>query len=237
MKYSIAHITDLHLDEAFPKKYGVDPQKNWRQVLRELSSKAIDEVVLGGDLGTLEALPALFEDLVAYPVTISLGNHDVANKKEIAHLMHYDYTEKTFYAAQDRVAFKVILLDTSTGYLPTEQLGWLKEALVTEKPVLIFMHYPVLSVDTYVDRKHSLKNRKEVLSILKESKQDIHLFSGHYHCEAVQQEENVIQYVTPAVAHQFEQHTTTLQVTNTTFGYRLITLDDINLHTEVVYCT
>ncbi|MEM9982229.1 MAG: metallophosphoesterase, partial [Bacteroidota bacterium] len=211
-KHSIAHITDLHLDEAFPAKYGVDPQKNWRWVLQELSNKAIDEVVLGGDLGTLEALPALFEALATYPVTISLGNHDVAKKKDIAHLMHYNDTEKPFYTSQDRSTFKIIVLDTSDGCLPTEQLDWLKKALITEKPVLIFVHHPVLPVDTYVDRKHALQNRKEVLSILKKSKRAIHLFSGHYHCEAIQQEGNVKQYVTPAVAHQFEQHTPALQV-------------------------
>ena len=51
MNKKIAYITDLHLDEDFPKEMGVDSRSNWKVILKDVSNRNIDEIVFGGDIG------------------------------------------------------------------------------------------------------------------------------------------------------------------------------------------
>lgn len=61
-----AFITDIHLDEAFPKEAGVDSHKNWNWILNDLQSKNIQEVIFGGDIGEYTSNNYFFESLKAF---------------------------------------------------------------------------------------------------------------------------------------------------------------------------
>ena len=61
MNQKIAYITDIHLDEKFPLDTGVDTRENWKIILNDISSRGINEIIFGGDIGEKTANKWFFE--------------------------------------------------------------------------------------------------------------------------------------------------------------------------------
>lgn len=234
MVKKIAYITDIHLDEKFPIEQGVDARKNWKAILKDISSRNIDEIIFGGDIGEKTANKWFFESLQNYTVAITLGNHDYYNQV----IKHYNSgvnKERTeLYYTQEHDYYKCIFLDSSSGSISPKQFDWFKGELLTSKNIALFIHHPILSVDAEVDRQFPLKERNKIITELLNLKNRISIFCGHYHFEDESTNENIRQYITPASSYQVEKIPNKIEINNDTFGYRIIELNKKEINSELV---
>ncbi|MFD2565367.1 metallophosphoesterase family protein [Aquimarina rubra] len=230
----IAYITDVHIDEEFPKTVGVNARQNWKMILKDLASRDINEVIYGGDIGEKSSNPWFFESLQEYKLSISLGNHDDFYEV-IKYYKNEAYIDAdSLYYSWEQSYFKFIFLDSSTEVISDEQLSWLKTELVTPKKVLLFIHHPILAIPNIMDKRFYLKGRERIQALLHKVDNDIIIFCGHYHMEDHCIHKNITQFVTPAASYQIEKDPKEIKVHNRTFGYRIIELDEDQLYTELI---
>ncbi|MEL7145889.1 MAG: metallophosphoesterase [Bacteroidota bacterium] len=229
-----AFLTDLHIDESFPISVGVDARRNLMAVLKDLHGRGIDEIVLGGDLGENESNQWLFDQLRDFRVSLILGNHD-----EIQSVSRY-FTEtqpalaNTLCYTTDDEYIKRIYLDSSSGKVSKEQLEWLAIQLMTDKPVVLFIHHCIFAVPSAIDREHFLKNRVEVQQLLEKFQRPVYVFSGHYNLDDVQNVGKVRQFITPAISYQVTKRADPIETHITTFGYRIVQIEESKLTEKLI---
>jgi Icc protein len=229
----IAFITDIHLDEDDPKNVGVDSYSNWELILKDVASRNIDEIVFGGDIGAASAYPWFFKSVANYPFKFIIGNHDRYADAAAFYQGDTSVANALCYTQEDN-DFRYIFLDTSTEQVSEAQFKWLKEQLVTDKTIIIFVHHPVLGINTAVDSKYPLHNRKFIAGALLSSNKQIVIFCGHCHMPDIQISGNVKQYVTPAASYQITKLVDHIEPNNSTFGYRIISLEGAEIHTALI---
>ncbi len=231
----IAFITDVHLDEQFPLDNMVNPQKNLERVVEDILNRKIEHIVFGGDIGAATAHQWFFDRLKHFSTQIVLGNHDTF--KDVTLFFKKDETQEELYYQEENEHYKFIFLDTSLEVLSPAQLEWLRVNLVTDKKVVLFIHHPVLEVDTPVDTLYPLKNRETIQSLLMESGQNITIFCGHYHMNDEQKIENIRQIVTQSLSFQLIKNADDIKIDNSNFGYRIMTFDADKIDTQLVEFT
>lgn len=232
---TIAYLTDTHLDESGSAEHGADERHNWQLALADLSTRNIDLVIFGGDIGAYSAYPDFFESLSGYPnLDVTPGNHDTS--AQVRHFFpNHIHSESGFYHAQEDENFKWIFLDSSTDKISPTQMDWFqKEIQDCDKDVLLFIHHPILKVDTAVDRKYPLQNRDAIVEMLLRHPKKTTVFCGHYHIEDETSQANITQYVTPAISYQIKKGTAEVTGDATYFGYRIIEIDATKIDTEVI---
>ncbi|SRX76447.1 metallophosphoesterase family protein [Aequorivita antarctica] len=233
----IAYITDIYLDEQFPIDKGVDARKNWEIILNDISKRGIGEIIFGGDIGKKTVNKWFFESLHNYNVAITLGNHDYFDEV----INHYSFgvieNRTELHYTQEHNYYKFLFLDSSSGSISQEQFDWFKKELLTEKNIILFIHHPILAVDTEVDRQFALKNRNLLKTELQSLENDVVIFCGHYHFEDERSNSNIRQYITPASSYQVEKIPDEIKVNSETFGYRIIELNKSEINTEVITFT
>jgi 3',5'-cyclic AMP phosphodiesterase CpdA len=225
---TIAHLTDLHLYEDFPLLQGVDPRSNWQRALHYLEKQGVKDVVFGGDIGPESAHSHFFESLSGFNLNVVLGNHDNGE------LSTFSAAGKDghYYLFEDD-DYRYIILDSSAGRIYKQQLIWFKEAVRTEKKIILFVHHPIIPVPCYVETRHAMKGRELIQDILFEAGLEITIFCGHYHLEDERTEKNVRQMVTPAISYQMVK-SPKKQIDNSSFGARLIRIYPEKIETEVI---
>ncbi|MGV1759964.1 metallophosphoesterase family protein [Rhizobium sp. A22-96] len=248
-KTKIAHFTDTHLGQKLvtnseiagdKMRYDNAPKEHedrLRLVLDDIAAKGISSVVFGGDIGTAESVQGFFALLTDYDFTVSviLGNHD-------------DYTNVTqYWNASDNVvngklcfsrtdgALKHIFLDSSDNILGESQRAWLASELNGVSKALLFVHHPILAIDTPVDRAGAaLRDRDETRSLLLGIGCEVSVFCGHYHMIDDASDANIRQFATPATSYQIVKQSDDLQADVGTFGYRILHIDGSEIGTEAV---
>ena len=230
----IAYITDIHLDEQFPKELGVDTRKNWQWILKDVASKNIDEVIFGGDIGELASNEWFFLSLKPFKLRLSAGNHD--QFQEIIKYYRPDLmsARKELYYAFEDDFFKYIFLDSSLGEIGPAQFTWFEKELHTGKKIALFIHHPLLTVNSVIDKLYPLKNREKIKSALFQLTNKVFIFCGHYHCSDEKTEKNITQLVTLAASYQIEKNSETLKTSNQLFGYRIIQIDKDNIESALI---
>lgn len=233
MNTKIAHITDSHLDEEFPTEHGIQTRRRLDIVLEDIEREGVTEIVCTGDIGENEGITYFFEQTKMMDLTITLGNHDSFSKitKHFSRGAHYD-SQKLYYSVPKEHQ-KFIYLDSSEGIIDKQQLLWLEAELSSIKPIVFFMHHPIIGLNLMVDKIGGLKNSKAILSLLENTSNDITLFCGHYHMESSTSYKNVKQYITPAISFQIEKNPTEIEINKEYFGYRMIELSDHGVNSEV----
>jgi 3',5'-cyclic AMP phosphodiesterase CpdA len=232
---TIAHITDIHLDEDFPREQGVDARENWDRVLKDVAARNISDIIFGGDIGTKESNKWFFESFRKYGfnLLLTLGNHDYFVEVQKYFTLHLNGTNELYYSFEDDY-FCTLFLDSSTNRISDSQFQWLQQQLNTDKKIILYIHHPVLKVDTAIDKKYPLEGREEIQHTLAQHKQEVIVFSGHYHLSDVQTVGNITQYITLASSYQIETNPVEIQVNARTFGYRIIRIREDQVETELV---
>jgi len=237
MRNRIAHITDLHLDEEFPLKNGVLTRNRLDRVLKDIVKENITDIVCTGDIGENQGIPYFFKQLQSVSLDLTLGNHDIYKEISKYYNIGARYASQKLYSSRIGDYYKLIFLDSSEGKIDSEQLDWLKEELISSKPIVIFIHHPIIGLQLEADVIGGLKNRDDVLSLLKDSLQRITIFCGHYHMESKIICKNVTQYITPAVSFQVEKRSDKIQIDKAIFGYRIISLDVNIIYSKTKFFT
>lgn len=235
---TVAYISDIHLDEQYPADIGADPRSNWQLILADINSKGISEIIFGGDIGASSSYKYFFNSLNGFSknLKITLGNHD--SYKEIKKYYKNDIDQRKdelYYSLEDD-SYEYFFLDSSSSKISSNQLEWLEKRLhfSSKKPV-IFIHHPVLKVDTFLDTEYPLNNREAVKKLFLKQKQDIIIFCGHYHMDDKSEFNNIIQFITPAGSYQAVKEADNLELNTNLFGYRIINFGKGEINSDTVW--
>ena len=234
MKKRFAFMTDLHIDEPFPIGLGVNARRNLQVVVDDVRRRGLTEIVFGGDLGENESNEWLFGQLADLDISLVLGNHDELRSIEQHYSGKSNSANELYFSIEDS-GFKRIYLDSSSGRVSEQQLTWLQDNLKKESgPILLFIHHCVFPVACAIDEKHSLTNRDELQRLLTAANLPVTIFSGHYHLEDTLTIGQITQYITPAVSYQVIKAARPIATQTDSFGYRVVTLRDRQVSTELV---
>jgi 3',5'-cyclic-AMP phosphodiesterase len=228
----IAFITDVHLDEQFPIDNNVNPAKNLEIVLADLAKQEITDLVVGGDIGEASAHAYFFKALSQFTFNLILGNHDKFDI--VKDHFNADLTKNELYYKVEEEQFDYLFLDTSADELSDNQLQWLQAQLNNSKEILVFVHHPILPIDTPVDKLYPLINREQLLAIFLNHKKRVTVFCGHYHMNDEQEYKNIKQYTTQSLSFQLVKEAAEIQIDNTSFGYRIIEVNGATLETQLI---
>lgn len=233
MRRRIAHITDLHLDEEFPISHGIKTRDHLDTILKDIAYKGIKEIICTGDIGEHKGIEYFFEQAKDYDLSITLGNHD-SYAQIYKHFKKgaLQRTEK-FYSSNTDDHLKFIFLDSSDDTIDNEQLTWLSVELSSSKPIVIFTHHPILGLNLKVDEMGSLKNQHEVRALLETVPVDVTIFCGHYHMDSSSTHGSIHQHITPAISFQIEKSPYSMEIDTTTFGYRIIELEEEKISSRI----
>jgi 3',5'-cyclic-AMP phosphodiesterase len=243
----IAHVTDAHIGqkvvlggktESGKMHYIHEPEEhrdNLKRILDDIAQRGISEVVFGGDIGTKDA-NGWFFDLIAkydFRLRMVLGNHD--SFSAVSRYYNVSGSDDELKYTDEDSCFKYIYLDSSSGFISDRQFRWLQQELTTEKKVVIFLHHPVLEIDTQLDRAGAALNEREKLqAVLLESAGETVIFCGHYHMDDDATDKNIRQLSTPAASYQIEKRADEIAIDEQSFGYRLIEIAGSEINTEIV---
>lgn len=246
---TIAHITDAHLGQKLYFEDGSDGrkmtyinnqtehQRNLLFIFEDLAHRGIKEMVFGGDIGTLQMNPWFFNAAHEHQLELQmvLGNHDRFSEviKYFPQAYDIDFTLLNYIQEDDCI--KYIFLDTSDNQVDQVRLSWLAKTMRTDKKIVLFMHHPVLGIDTPVDGLGAaLKGRDDLKTLMQSFPQDITIFCGHYHMIDETIEGNICQFSTPAASYQIKKQVRDLQFDQNLFGYRIIEVNGEQLKTETI---
>ena len=248
-KTTLAFFTDAHLgqrlvatSELSGDKMGYEEAPGEHEhhlcvILDDIARKGISKVVFGGDIGTERSVGRFFELLRSYAFEMSLilGNHDSYGNVTQYHDPGESVVAGKLCFSQHDPHLKRIFLDTSDNVVDDCQREWLARELEGVKKAAIFLHHPILPLDTPVDRTGAaLRDRDELRSLLTGMDCQISLFCGHYHMIDEAREANIRQYVSPAVSYQIAKQSERLKADTRTFGYRILEFDKDVIRTQIV---
>ncbi len=186
----ISLISDPHIAPDPKDSFGVDTQTNFARVIARLRELAPDHVVLMGDYSLREPRSrdvdwvASRVQLADAPCSAIVGNHDDALFVANAFGTGASLVGSQLYYRQDLGIDRALFLDTSAGYLDTEQVDWLRlEIRAAKSRVLVFMHHPPVEMGVaFMDEKYSFRDSDEaVYNALFAGPTPVHVFCGHYH--------------------------------------------------------
>lgn len=214
----IGWVTDIHADrfkkravdsgKLYPKKYLIYVPK----VFKELKKQKVRTVISTGD-NTNSGDDNYAEELMRLTneekmdVIWVRGNHDNDEVMSILGLPNKQY----YFRDIDNT--RIIVLDSTEykngeydyrGDISSEQIGWMKESLKTDKDVIIAMHIPIFSKDIIPNTMDESKGESftvgdvldrytELEKIFRESKNIKLVLSGHWHAPW-QKEHNGVKY-------------------------------------------
>jgi len=251
-KTIVAHFTDTHLGQKLvmggaiagdEMRYDENPeehQNHLRSVLDSISRRGISDVIFGGDIGTNKSALGFFELLNGYNFTTSivLGNHDTySNIAQYCDVGGNTIQGKLCFSHDDG-HLKRIFLDSSDNTVGDDQLVWLARELNGASKIALFLHHPILEIDTPLERSGaSLRDRDKIKVLLANTNCEVSVFCGHYHMIDEAREGSIRQFVTPAVSYQIIKQADRLRVDTGTFGYRILEIDGAEITTEIVLLT
>lgn len=187
-RITILHVSDVHATNG-ELLYGA---VNGLERLDLVCSYALDAgitpeaVVITGDLvqrGHSAAYPELaraldrLQDRIGAPVITALGNHDDPAAARV--LAHHD---RAHYRAVVLDSVRILVLDSHTGALDTEQLGWLRDQLAAPHALgtVVALHHAPLGSPLPTLAKQGLRNADALLDVLAGTDTRL-LLAGHFH--------------------------------------------------------
>jgi len=248
----VAHFTDTHLGQKLvmggaiagdKMRYDENPeehQDHLRSVLDHMSRRGISDVIFGGDIGTSKSVPGFFELLNEYNFTTSiiLGNHDTYGNVAQYCSVGTNTIQGKLCFSHDDGHLKRIFLDSSDNMVGDDQLAWLARELNGASNVALFLHHPILEIDTPLEQSGaSLRDRDKIKMLLASTDCEVSVFCGHYHMIDEACDGSIRQFVTPAVSYQIIKQADRVRVDISTFGYRILEIDGPEITTEVVLLT
>ncbi|MBZ9994288.1 phosphodiesterase [Mesorhizobium sp. BH1-1-4] len=211
----IIHVTDTHLVGPGNLLFTLDPTQRLEVVLRKIEAEFSDAdlCVISGDLtdgGEPEAYRTLRDRLDNFPVPTRLliGNHD--NRENFRRAFPETPIDDNGFiqSFDDLEGTRLIYLDTPEpgapqGRLCDKRLGWLKSTLegAAGKSVVIFTHYPFLSIGLPTFRNILLSNPRDVMPLLHAHGGVRHIFCGHAHVAMAGQWEGIPFTISAGTCH------------------------------------
>jgi len=262
MKFAI--INDLHIgpadvgyEKGVQRKLLAEGTRIMKKIIKVLNEKEKPEFVINlGD--SIEDVNDREKDIESFKYFVSLlatlnvsvhtlvGNHDLRTLtvQDIAKILDY----KEMYYSFDHNSFHFIalsfemtgdhtnVLSDITAKVPKKQLLWLTNDLdKTDKPVVVFIHYPLAEDDMKgnfwfeTEPQYALlANRVEVRSILESSGKVKAVFSAHQHWNRFHVQNNIPYFVATSPIENFKNQGTVAET------YTIVNLDNKGVKVKVV---
>ncbi len=214
----IAQISDLHVQPAGQKAYGiVDTNQFLAAAIAHLNrmNPQPDLVIATGDLvdeGT-EAEYEMLRELVASlkaPLFFALGNHD--NRTAFRHVFSQEsYAPTTGFFQYVLTSFpvRIVVLDTlveGEGYgdMDAPRLAWLADRLAEapDTPTLLFMHHPPFETGIASMDQIRCKGGEAMAELIVQYPNVLRVACGHLHRSIQTLWAGTLGTVAPSVAHQ-----------------------------------
>ena len=227
-----AFLTDLHLDEQFPLDNGVNPTENFERVLEDLRERKITEIVFGGDIGEASSHAFFFRALNDFSFSLNLGNHD--NYADVKPYFARGNDDNNLYYSIIDGSHHYLFLDTSADEIGQNQLEWVQNECTSGKELIVFIHHPIIAIDTPVDKRYPLKNRDKLVEILLQQGEKVTVFCGHYHQNDEIHRASIRQITTQALSFQLLKNAPEISIDTAHFGYRIIEIQENSIETEIV---
>ncbi len=255
----IAQITDLHLTcDCNASKNGVIPYESLLNVLShiKINYPEIEEIVVTGDISNDETREsydylqdALEKNNFKYSRWIA-GNHDNQLLVDEFNNVNSKKINEDALNLQNYTDWEILLLNTKipksvAGKVDDSDLQSILETTRSyenkqlneknQKKFVIFMHHPLIEVESKWIDKVSIENKNEVISKLSSSNSIKGVFCGHVHQEYFKEINGIKFYTTPSTCYQFKPEAESFKIDfSTTPGYRVIDFTTDNFSTYVV---
>lgn len=214
----IAQISDLHVQPAGEKAYGiVDTNGYLKAAVEQLNrlKPQPDIVIATGDLvddrtvAEYRMLKELLAPLKA-PLFLAMGNHDDRTAfREVFPSLPYMPAEGFVQYVLEDYPLRIIVLDTlveGEGYgdIDAERLGWLAARLAENptKPTVIFMHHPPFVTGLYGMDRLSCQGSEALADLISQYPNVLRVACGHVHRSIQTIWAGTVSSVAPSVAHQ-----------------------------------
>ena len=214
----IAQISDLHVQPAGEKAYGiVDTNRFLKAAVEQLNrlQPQPDLIVATGDLvdERTEAEYRMLKELLAplrSPLYFVMGNHDdrAAFRKVFPDLPYLPKAGFVQYTLDD-FPLRIIVLDTLVdgegyGLMDAERLAWLEARLAENlhQPTVIFMHHPPFATGLYGMDSLRCRGNDALAAIIARSPNVQRVACGHLHRSIQTVWAGTLGSVAPSVAHQ-----------------------------------
>ena len=241
----IVQVTDTHIPPSDVLYRGINVRQQFREVLKKLTKKKLDLLILSGDLAASEGEPEAYlwlkETLSTFPhpYIVMPGNHDhVVRMSRVFELDGNEIMQGMLYFTRKINGKRLIFLDSSSSSISKQQLEWLStEIASSNEQALLFIHHPPLLCDCiFMDERHALQNHHDVWQILEKSRQTIkHIFCGHYHTEKTVIKNGKSVYLTPSTVFQIKTDTPEFAIEHSKPGWRIIEWKGRQVHTYVEF--
>src|SRR5262249_4496382 len=154
---------------------------------------------------------------------IILGNHDTYNNVAQYCSVGTNTIQGKLCFSDNDGQLKRIFLDSSDNMVGDDQLAWLVRELNGASNVALFLHHPILAIDTPLERSGaSLRDRDKIKMLLANTNCEVSVFCGHYRMIDEACDGSIRQFVTPAVSYQIIKQADRVRVDTSTFGYRIL---------------
>jgi Icc protein len=226
----IHQVTDLHVpDDDCDERYA-HVRRNVLRQFQFVESDKPDLLVISGDLTMNDASELgcrwLYENLPDVPVIVIPGNHD--DPKLIEKIFGSWPQEQEYHDCL------LMFLDTSSDYLPEDQLKVLNERS-TCKPCVLFMHHPPHLIGSgFMSTNQPLQNWADVAQGISNAGIE-HVFCGHYHNSARVTCEGFELYLTPSPAFQIALESEQFVMEEFQASVRIIDVTAGHVVSELVY--
>ena len=161
-----------------------------------------------------------------------LGNHD--KHDEVRHFFNKSVGKNELYYRTVDTAYDVFFLDSSSNSISVSQLKWLEREMTADKDTILYIHHPILPINTGADRAFPLENRDQLVSLLRNRGGKTIVFCGHYHMNDDQVLGNIRQVCTQSIAFQLIKEAPEISVDSTSFGYRIIELSESGVNVQSI---
>lgn len=214
----IAQISDLHVQPAGQKAYGIVDTNHYLAMAVEQLNRLHpqpDLVVATGDLvderteAEYRMLQVLLAPLKA-PLYFAMGNHDDrgAFRKVFADLPYMPSTGFVQYVL-DEYPVRIIVLDTLVdgegyGTMDADRLAWLDARLAdnSQKPTVLFMHHPPFATGIQGMDRLRCRGAEPLAEIISRYPCVQRVACGHLHRSIQTVWAGTLGSVAPSVAHQ-----------------------------------
>jgi Icc protein len=238
----IAFFSDIHIPSDERRTEDRQIREKFLYVLGDALRVKCDLIVISGDLGQHQGCVHSYQWIhrvlseQAIPYLIIPGNHDQAELLEKVFPAFTLQGGKLFYyikLGDWRFAF----LDSSPDRVSIEQVEWFENLIAKaqkdESWALVMHHPPVLCNCLYMDTHFPLVDSAPLLDVIMRHSQIKHVFCGHYHIgKELDISDTTKLHLTPSSWFQIDENNPEFSVSDERIGYRLITLDGVNLYTS-----